>query len=128
MAAAGPELTTPRLRLRRWTDADRAPFAELNADPRVMEHLSGLLSPADSDAFIARMEAEFDARGYGLWAVEVRGDASFAGFVGLHLQSFEAHFTPASKSAGAWHTTRGDTATPPRRPARRSTSPSAPRA
>jgi RimJ/RimL family protein N-acetyltransferase len=30
------EITTPRLRLRRWTAEDRAPFAAMNADPRVM--------------------------------------------------------------------------------------------
>jgi RimJ/RimL family protein N-acetyltransferase len=32
------ELVTTRLLLRRWRGSDRAPFAELNADPRVMEH------------------------------------------------------------------------------------------
>ncbi len=31
-------LRSPRLRLRQWTPADRAPFAALNADPAVMEH------------------------------------------------------------------------------------------
>jgi RimJ/RimL family protein N-acetyltransferase len=31
------ELRTERLRLRRWDDRDREPFAELNADPGVME-------------------------------------------------------------------------------------------
>jgi RimJ/RimL family protein N-acetyltransferase len=92
---AEPQLTTERLLLRRWTAADRAPFAELNADPRVMEHLSRMLSHAESDAFIDRMEAEFDERGLGLWAVEVRADGRLAGFVGLHVPGFEAHFTPA---------------------------------
>lgn len=32
------ELETIRLRLRQWRDADRAPFAALNADPEVMEY------------------------------------------------------------------------------------------
>lgn len=30
-------LRTDRLLLRRWTEADREPFAALNADPEVME-------------------------------------------------------------------------------------------
>jgi RimJ/RimL family protein N-acetyltransferase len=43
-----PELRTPRLSLRRWQDADRAPFAVLNADPVVMEHFPApLRDPAD---------------------------------------------------------------------------------
>ena len=38
------ELRTGRMRLRRWTAADRAPFSALNADPRVMEFLPAALS------------------------------------------------------------------------------------
>jgi RimJ/RimL family protein N-acetyltransferase len=32
--------------------------------------------------------------GYGLWAVEVPGTASFVGFCGLSMVRFSAHFTP----------------------------------
>lgn len=95
-------LRTERLVLRRWRDDDLAPFAALNADPAVMEFLPAPLSRAESDAMAARIEATFDERGVGLWAVEVAGGAaagpaagSFAGFVGLWPTSFDAHFTPA---------------------------------
>jgi RimJ/RimL family protein N-acetyltransferase len=88
------ELRTNRLLLRRWLPADRAPFAELNADPRVVEYLPAALSREESDAFAARIEAHFDERGFGLWAVEVPGGVAFAGFVGLSVPRFEAHFTP----------------------------------
>jgi ribosomal-protein-alanine N-acetyltransferase len=40
--AAPVILTTPRLRLRPWRESDLAPFAAMNADPRVMEHFPGL--------------------------------------------------------------------------------------
>ena len=30
------QLETPRLLLRRWQESDRAPFAQMNADPVVM--------------------------------------------------------------------------------------------
>jgi ribosomal-protein-alanine N-acetyltransferase len=91
-----PELTTLRLRLRRWRPADLAPFADMNADPVVMEHFaSGPIERERSDAFARSIEAEFDAAGYGLWAVEVPGVAPFIGFVGLHAVPFEEHFTPA---------------------------------
>ena len=87
-------IETPRLFLREWTDDDLPPFAALNADPEVMEHLP-TTSPADSDAMAMRIRTLMAERGYGLWAVEVRSGAPFIGFVGLAMQTFEAHFTPA---------------------------------
>jgi RimJ/RimL family protein N-acetyltransferase len=89
------ELVTGRLRLRRWRDDDRAPFAAMNADPRVMEHYPATLERAESDAMVERIEACFDERGYGLWAVEVVADGELAGYVGLWPALFDAHFTPA---------------------------------
>lgn len=89
-----PELETERLRLRAWRPADREPFARLNADPRVTEWLGGTLSSEQSDALLARIVAEGDAQGFGLWAVEVMERIPFIGFVGLVIPSFRAHFTP----------------------------------
>lgn len=89
------ELRTERLLLRRWRRADRAPFAALNTDPEVMEHMTRLLTRAESDALVDRVEAGFEEHGFGWWAVEVPGVARFVGFVGLSVPSFEAHFTPA---------------------------------
>ena len=91
---AEEQLLTERLRLRRWRPGDRAPFAALNADPRVMEYFPAPLSSEESDDLAARIEAHFDARGFGLWAVEAPGVAPFVGFVGLSVPGFEAHFTP----------------------------------
>jgi len=88
-------LTTPRLVLREWLDADREPFAAMNADPAVMEHFPALMSRTDSDALVDRIEAHFDEHGYGLWAVEVGETGEFIGFTGLAIPRFEAHFTPA---------------------------------
>jgi RimJ/RimL family protein N-acetyltransferase len=67
----------------------------MNADPVVMEHFPAVLTREESDAFAARIEAHFQAKGFGLWAVEVPGEASFIGFVGLAVPRFEAHFMPA---------------------------------
>lgn len=86
--------TTPRLLLRRWRREDREPFAVLNADPEVMRYFRAPLDRAESDAFADRIEAQFDDLGYGLWAVEVRGDGRFIGFTGLARHVFEAPFTP----------------------------------
>ena len=89
-----PVLRTERLLLREWRAADREPFAALNADPRVMEHMPALLPRAQSDALARRSEQHFAKHGFGPWAVEVPGVAPFIGFVGLVVPAFEAHFTP----------------------------------
>ena len=60
-----------------------------------MEHFPALLTRAQSDFFVDRIEEKFDVNGYGLWAVEVKATADFIGFVGLNPVPFEAHFTPA---------------------------------
>lgn len=88
------ELHTDRLLLRRWRDADREPFAALNADPRVMEHFPAVLSRKESDARIERITAHFVEHGFGVWAVEIPNVAPFIGFIGLSIPGFEAHFTP----------------------------------
>jgi RimJ/RimL family protein N-acetyltransferase len=88
------EIRTSRLLLRRWSAADRAPFAAMNADPEVMEHFPSVLSRQESDALTDRIEAHFAERGFGAWAVEVPGTAAFVGYVGLAVPRFEAPFTP----------------------------------
>ncbi|MEU9554245.1 GNAT family N-acetyltransferase [Streptomyces fumanus] len=77
------ELRTERLVLRAWRDSDLAPWAAMNADPEVREHLGPLLSRAESDASVARFRRDIARRGYGWWAVEVRSTGGFIGFAGL---------------------------------------------
>ena len=89
------ELRTERLLLRRWREADKEPFAELNADPVAMEYFPSLLTRAESDAAVDRHDALIAERGWGLWAVEVVDAGEFIGFVGLNPPPWEAHFTPA---------------------------------
>lgn len=88
------QIVTPRLLLRRWRDSDREPFAAMNADPQVMEHFPNSLTRAESDARIERIERHFAEHGFGLWAIEVREGAPFAGFIGLAVPTFQADFTP----------------------------------
>jgi RimJ/RimL family protein N-acetyltransferase len=86
--------STERMVLRRWREADREPFARLNADPRVMEFLAGPLSRKESDLLVERIEAHFRKHGFGLCAAELRRDHSLIGFVGLAVPAFESAFTP----------------------------------
>ncbi len=88
------QLRTTRLLLRRWLPQDRRPFAALNADPHVMRFFPALLSRAQSDAMIVKMEAHFERHGYGLWALERIQDERFVGFCGLNHPAFDAPFQP----------------------------------
>jgi RimJ/RimL family protein N-acetyltransferase len=87
-------LVTERLRLRTWRDSDLEPFATLNADPEVMRHFPATLDRAASDALVGRIKAHFDHHGFGPWVVEIPDVTECAGFVGLMVPTFEAHFTP----------------------------------
>jgi RimJ/RimL family protein N-acetyltransferase len=89
-----PELRTDRLLLRGWRLSDVEPFAALNADARVMKYFPKLLSHDETESFIERIKSDFEKNGFGLWAVEVPGATPMAGFVGLAIPRFEAHFTP----------------------------------
>jgi RimJ/RimL family protein N-acetyltransferase len=77
------ELRTGRLVMRRWRNADRAPFAAMNADPEVMRHFPAPRDRWESDALVDRFEAHFDAHGFGTWALEVAATGEFIGFTGL---------------------------------------------
>lgn len=76
-------METERLRLRQWRDADREPFAALNADPEVMRYFPAVLTREQSDEFIDRQRTLIDERGWGGWAVEERSSERFIGFIGL---------------------------------------------
>lgn len=66
----------------------------MNADPRVMEFFPDTLTREESDQFIENIEAHFDNRGFGLFATELKEGSALIGFIGLHVASFQAHFTP----------------------------------
>jgi RimJ/RimL family protein N-acetyltransferase len=88
-----PELCTERLLLRGWRESDLEPWAAMNADPEVREHFPELLTHEQSAASMAHFQAEFDQRGYGWWAVEVRASGEFIGFAGLDPVDEEMPFT-----------------------------------
>ena len=87
-------IRTQRLILRPWFPTDREPLARMNADPQVMEHFPALLSRTESDAMFDRIQQQFQEHGFGFWAVEIAKTRGFAGFIGLAVPRFEAHFTP----------------------------------
>ncbi len=87
-------MMTERLILRRFCDEDRAPFAALTADPEVMEYFPALLTQAESDALLDRINAHLDQHGFTFWALERKDTHELIGFTGLVNTQFEAAFTP----------------------------------
>ena len=65
-------LRTSRLLLRPWHDEDIAAFAEMSADPAVMQYLLPLSDRGlSAEAWVARARAHWDEHGFGQWVVEV---------------------------------------------------------
>jgi RimJ/RimL family protein N-acetyltransferase len=102
--ASLPSWRTERLILRPWRDSDFVPFARLNDDPEVMEFMDRRLSRDESDALATRIRSDMEARGWGVWAIEVqktpeRSGVPFIGYVGLSIPTFDAHFSPCVEIA-----------------------------
>ncbi|MFF2134049.1 GNAT family N-acetyltransferase [Streptomyces olivochromogenes] len=91
------EIHTPRLLLRRWSDDDLVPMADINADSRVMHWIDdGSVRDLDHTAeAIERWEEEWDEEGFGLFAVELLASGELAGFVGLSVPEFLPEVLPA---------------------------------
>ena len=87
-------METQRLKLRQWIASDRKPFSKLNADPQVMEYFPDVLSETESNATADIIESLIGENGWGFWAVELKANNAFIGFVGLHSPRVELPFNP----------------------------------
>jgi len=89
------ELRTQRTLLRNWVDADLEPWVAMNADPEVRRYFSFVATREQALAEAQRARTNLTRRGWGPWVLEVPGVLPFAGFVGLFVPAWSAHFTPA---------------------------------
>lgn len=87
------ELTTRRLRLRQWRDADIEPFLAMSSDRDVMAHFPQLFTREDVELVMGRQRAFIDEHGYGFWALEAEG--AFIGFCGIKDVLFDVPWKPA---------------------------------
>lgn len=81
--------------LRQWKISDLEPFAQLNADPEVMEYFPRLKTKEESYKAAAFMSDHIEKHGWGCWAVGLKENDEFIGFIGLEAVDFETKFTPA---------------------------------
>ena len=89
------ELRTRRTLLRDWRDSDLPAWVEMNADPEVRRWFSSISTADEALAEAGRVRSQIAQRGWGMWALEIPGVLPFAGFVGLHVPTYEAPFMPA---------------------------------
>jgi RimJ/RimL family protein N-acetyltransferase len=78
-----PALTTERLLLRGFQQADLEPLTAMNADPAVMRYLGGARTPESSAASVEQCRRQWDQRGFGRLAIEDRDSGEFVGWVTL---------------------------------------------
>lgn len=90
-----PVRRTERLILRPWREADREPFAAMNADPDVMEFYPAPLTRAESDALLDDLRLQAARRGFGVWAVQETATGELIGMMELWVPGWESEFTPA---------------------------------
>lgn len=82
--------TTERLLIRRLTEADYPELRRLHTDAEVMEHIGGLRSPAETEAYLARNLEHWRDRGFGLWMVHDGAGGPVAGLAMLRCLMVEA--------------------------------------
>jgi RimJ/RimL family protein N-acetyltransferase len=94
-----PTLQTARLVLRPWRARDDLDaLAAVNGDDEVMRWIPPFraMTRAESAALLERIVAHWDEHGFGLWALEPRGDgAGCIGFAGLAVPGFLPQVLPS---------------------------------
>ena len=96
-------IETERLYLRQWQASDFAPFAEMNADPKVMEYFPKLLTTSMSNTIAKKCQSLIDDNGWGFWAVSLKKTDTFIGMVGLNNAHADMPFSPAVEIAWRLH-------------------------
>lgn len=92
-------METNRLILREWTEDDLDIFANLNADPEVMEFYPKVLTREESDSLGRKLSSEVKTQGWGPWAVELKSTGQFIGVVGLQKTESGLPFSPCVEVA-----------------------------
>jgi RimJ/RimL family protein N-acetyltransferase len=78
-------ITTPRLHLRPWREADKPVFHALANTPAMMKHFGGPVPQAKHDLIIDRMIDQQARFGHCMWAVELCETGEMAGVCGLRI-------------------------------------------
>jgi RimJ/RimL family protein N-acetyltransferase len=80
---------TERLLIRRLTEADFPELRRLHVDAVVMEHIGGVRTPAETEAYLARNLEHWRDKGFGLWMALDAANARVAGLAMLRSLAVE---------------------------------------
>lgn len=80
---------TERLLIRRLTEADFPELRRLHTDAAVMEHIGGVRTPAQTEAYLARNLEHWHDHGFGLWMVHDGEGGPVAGLAMLRSLTVE---------------------------------------
>ena len=87
-------LETQRLYLRQWLEEDFIPWADMNADPRVMEFFVSPIPLERSLELAAELRDALERNLYGWFVMERKGSPGFAGVLALDDVRYEVPFEP----------------------------------
>lgn len=76
-------IETERLLLRPFKEADKEPYAVINADPEAMRYFDAPFSRELSDASIQRSHDNLKIHGYHFVATELKATGTFIGIIGI---------------------------------------------
>ena len=89
VSATGPPteavFTSPRLRCRRWQRDDLAGILRVYGDADAMRYVGdgSAITRADAERWLDVTDANYERRGYGMFALDDRATLELVGFVGL---------------------------------------------
>ncbi len=86
--------TSDRLGFRDWKQSDVDVFAAINGDTEVMQYFESIMTTAQTQDFVNRMQTEFARCRHCYFAVEILETKELIGCIGLGNKDFEADFTP----------------------------------
>src|SRR5260221_8006182 len=92
-------IRTRRLLLREWREEDTERFLAMSVDREAMQYLPPFADRAAIEEWIGRARRHWDEHGFGNWIVELPGEVSFIGVVGLNHVRWSLPFTPAVEAA-----------------------------
>ncbi|HTO34098.1 MAG TPA: GNAT family N-acetyltransferase [Pararhizobium sp.] len=91
---------TERLRVRNWRETDRPLFADINADPKVMEFFPRRRTREESDALMDEARLRIAETGLGFFALALRDTDEPIGFLGLARTDLEPHLPDGTVEIG----------------------------